>query len=151
MAKNWQHNKIFRFQFLKNCLLLIVSEISPGLVPVWLTDSTENVTTHLYIEKPKESGLVTGTQKSPCPLPCSTTHVESRVLREGVKNCQNGWGVEEHLKMIFYTLEQTLPNIWAILKDPLQSQLQIQLQLSMAEFALFPTWSSWLPSHQQGY
>ena len=69
----------------------LISTLHPGLIPIWATNSMENVTTSLYIEENRMNPLyavylASGAQKSPCPLPCSTMFVESRFLREKNEN-----------------------------------------------------------------
>ena len=61
-----------------------------GLVPIWLKDNMDDVTTKMVVEKfPNNSisyeDLFDGTQLSDCPLPCTTTSVETRLLTETIR------------------------------------------------------------------
>ena len=61
----------------------LASSIPAGLVPIWLTNNKEKVTTRLYVRNLSflpYLNLLAGHTKSPCPMPCSTIHVESRYL-----------------------------------------------------------------------
>ena len=63
----------------------LASAIPPGLVPIWLTNNTDNVTTSLYkndVDEFNFGSLFVGEQISTCHKPCTTLHVESRFLRE---------------------------------------------------------------------
>ena len=60
-----------------------------GLVPIWLTDNMDQVTTKMVVDTfPNNSilyeDLEDGTQLSDCPLPCTTTSVETRLLAETI-------------------------------------------------------------------
>ena len=63
----------------------VASNLPPGIVPIWFTNNTDEVTTSFHEENitnlPLYKMLHDGTQKSSCPLPCSILHVESRYLR----------------------------------------------------------------------
>jgi hypothetical protein len=61
-----------------------VARIAPGLVPIWLADTTETVT--IQHTAPKLSSITSigvmldGTFLSDCPLPCTTIYTESRFI-----------------------------------------------------------------------
>jgi hypothetical protein len=55
---------------------------APGLLPIWLADDLEKVTTK-YIG-PAPSKLFDGNNLSDCPLPCKTTRTETKFLRSYV-------------------------------------------------------------------
>ena len=62
-----------------------------GLLPIWLTDDMDKVTTKMMIDTfPNTSisyeDLHDGTQLSDCPLPCTTTSVETRLLAETIRS-----------------------------------------------------------------
>ena len=65
----------------------VVSNLPPDLVPIWVTNNTKEVTSFLNQTKFANYsiyvGLHDGVQKSKCPVPCSTFHIESRYLRGG--------------------------------------------------------------------
>ena len=61
--------------------------LPPDLVPIWLADSLDQVSPTMQVDTfPNNSiaydDLPDGTQISDCPLPCTTTSVESRILTE---------------------------------------------------------------------
>ena len=61
--------------------------LPPNLVPIWLADSLEQVSPSMQVDTfPNNSiaydDLPDGTQLSDCPLPCTTTSVETRILTE---------------------------------------------------------------------
>ena len=63
----------------------LASAVPSGLVPIWVTNKTQTVTNSLHLQNFDEfyfGSLFVGEQLSPCPLPCTTLHVESRLLRE---------------------------------------------------------------------
>ena len=64
----------------------VASNLPLGLVPIWFTNNTEEVTSALNHTSFPNSDIYEklhdGTQKSTCPVPCSTFHVESKYLRE---------------------------------------------------------------------
>ena len=69
----------------------LTSVLPPGLVPIWSVNNFENVTRQLYIEKMPNTSfsygdLHDGTQISPCPLPCSTISVDSRLIFEEINS-----------------------------------------------------------------
>ena len=65
------------------------SSLPPGLVPIWLTDNMDQVTTKMVVDTFPNNSIVyedleDGTQLSDCPLPCTTTSVETRLLAETI-------------------------------------------------------------------
>ena len=66
----------------------MASHVPPGFVPIWLTNNKDIVTTshHLVNVGFEYYTAITGDISSPCPLPCTTLHVESRYLREAHVN-----------------------------------------------------------------
>jgi hypothetical protein len=63
------------------------SSLPPGLIPLWLKDNMDQVTTMKVVDKfPNNSisyeDMFDGTPLSDCPLPCTTTSVETRLLAE---------------------------------------------------------------------
>ena len=72
----------------------LASVIPPGLVPIWTGEWIGNATTNLFIENITSSrydygDLADGTQKSHCPLPCSTISIESRLLAKKMSKFNN--------------------------------------------------------------
>ena len=66
--------------FLKN-------HIPPNIYPIWLEDNLNEVTVITAIQRIENSSvdlgdLPDGTQLSDCPLPCTTTFVETRLISE---------------------------------------------------------------------
>ena len=63
----------------------VASNLPQGIPPIWFANNTEEVTTSFHEENITNLELYKklhdGRQKSSCPLPCSTLHVESRYLR----------------------------------------------------------------------
>ena len=63
----------------------LASLIPPEVVPIWSTNNIKNVSDNLFIKDLSVGayyGLIDGTQKSSCPMPCSTMYIESRFLQE---------------------------------------------------------------------
>ena len=62
----------------------VASNLPPGLVPIWLTNNTEEVTSLLNQTRLSDSEIYyklhNGLQKSNCPVPCSTFYVESKYI-----------------------------------------------------------------------
>ena len=61
--------------------------LPPDLVPIWLADSLDQVSPTMQVDTfPNNSisygDLPDGTQISDCPLPCTTTSAETRILSE---------------------------------------------------------------------
>jgi hypothetical protein len=59
-----------------------VGSQAPGLVPIWLADDLEKVTTQYFAST--ASKLFAGNKLSDCPLPCKTTRTETKFLRSYV-------------------------------------------------------------------
>ena len=63
----------------------VASNLPHGLVPIWFTNNTEEVTSYLNHTRFPNSDIYEklhdGTQKSTCPVPCSIFHIESKYLR----------------------------------------------------------------------
>jgi hypothetical protein len=70
-----------------------VARLAPGLVPIWLADNLETVTTQHFAPGITDSmtddgftlgDMADGTSLSDCPLPCSTIYTETRFLSESI-------------------------------------------------------------------
>ena len=63
----------------------VASNLPLGLLPIWFTNNTEDVTSSYlsgFLNSYIYRKLHDGRQKSTCPLPCSTFHVESKYQSE---------------------------------------------------------------------
>jgi hypothetical protein len=60
-----------------------VATSSPGLVPIWLTEDLDNVTTLDIIDYQYDyDNLYDGTKLSDCPLPCTTISTKTSLLSD---------------------------------------------------------------------
>ena len=97
--------------------------------PIWAVDNFHNITENVFLEEyPKGLGnLIDGTQPPDCPLPCSTTTVDARIMT------YSKWSESSYIYLTFNPTVLKLVEVWVC-----------GLALDF-----YKRWNCWLNTHGQ--